>query len=114
MPKVARMVVRGSRPMSGRSVVAWSTAPNTAMTTRRHEEGQPEVARGRDGGGPHEAAQHDEVAVGEVDHVHDAEDERQAGGDEGEDHPVDDAVHGLDEDLVERDAHGARPPGTGG
>jgi hypothetical protein len=33
MPKVARMVVRGSRPMSGRSVVICSTAPKTAITT---------------------------------------------------------------------------------
>ena len=32
-PKVARMVVRGSRPSSGRSVVTWSSAPNAAMTT---------------------------------------------------------------------------------
>ena len=32
MPKVARMVVSGSRPMSGRSAVAWSAMPMTATT----------------------------------------------------------------------------------
>ena len=73
---------------------------------RGDEQRQPEVARGRDRDGPDEAAQHDEVAVGEVDHVHDAEDERQARGHQGQDHAVDDAVDGLDEDLLEPDAHG--------
>src|SRR5687767_12696275 len=33
MPNVARMVVRGSRPSSGRSVVTCSSAPRAAMTT---------------------------------------------------------------------------------
>src|SRR5438093_805100 len=32
-PKVARIVVRGSRPSSGRSAVTWSAAPSTAITT---------------------------------------------------------------------------------
>ncbi len=32
-PKVARMVVSGSRPTSGRSVLICSAAPKTAMTT---------------------------------------------------------------------------------
>ncbi len=33
MPKVARMVVSGSRPSSGRRVLICSAAPKTAMTT---------------------------------------------------------------------------------
>ena len=77
---------------------------------RGHEESEPEVSGGGDGGGAHEAAEHDEVAVGEVHHVHDAEDEGEAGRDEGEDHPVDDAVDGLDEDLLERNGHGGYTP----
>jgi hypothetical protein len=33
MPKVARIVVSGSRPSSGRSVVTWMTTPSSAMVT---------------------------------------------------------------------------------
>ena len=33
MPKVARIVVSGSRPRSGRSVLICRAAPKTAMTT---------------------------------------------------------------------------------
>ena len=33
IPNVARMVVNGSRPTSGRSAVTWSAAPRTAITT---------------------------------------------------------------------------------
>ena len=48
--------------------------------------------------------------MGEVHHVHDAEDEGEAGGDQGEDHPVDDAVDRLDEDLLERYGHAGYTP----
>ena len=33
MPNVARIVVSGSRPSSGRSVVTWSAAPSSATTS---------------------------------------------------------------------------------
>src|SRR5215831_3020407 len=33
MPKVARIVVRGSRPSNGRSVTIWSAAPRSATTS---------------------------------------------------------------------------------
>ena len=109
IPNVARMVVRGSRPMSGRSVVAWSGAPKTAMTRAAASSASQKLPVSAIVVAPDEAAQHDEVAVGEVDDVHDAEDERQPRGDEGQDHAVDDPVDGLDEDLLERDAHGSDP-----
>ena len=105
MPKVARMVVSGSRPMSGRSVVIWSAAPNTAMVTAAMSRPSQKLAGAGDRGRTHEAAQHHEVAVGEVDHVHDPEDQGEAGGDQRQDHAVHEPVDGLDEDLVEGDGH---------
>jgi len=62
---------------------------------------------------PEIGAQHEEVAVGEVDDVHDPEDQRQPRGDQRQDHAVHEAVHDLHEDLIEGD-HALTLPGTGG
>ena len=59
-------------------------------------------------------AQHEQLAMGEVDHVHDAEDQGQPRGDQRQDHAGDDAVDGLDQDLVEGNAAPLTLPGTGG
>ncbi len=76
---------------------------------RRRDQRQPEIA-GR-GHGQHAdiGAQHEQFAMREIDHVHDAEDERQARGDERQDHAGDDAVQRLDQDLLQ---HGPRSPDT--
>ena len=50
-------------------------------------------------------AEHQELAVREIDHVHDAEDQGQPGRDQRQDHPGHDAVDRLDQDLVERNVH---------
>ena len=45
--------------------------------------------------GGHEGAHHVERAVGEIDHAHDAEDERQAGGQQEQHQPELEAVENL-------------------
>ena len=83
-------------------------------------ERKPEVAGGRQHDHAHIGAQHEQLAVGEVHHVHDAEDQRQAGGHQSQNHAGDDAVDRLDQQLIERnglkqlvDGHVTRP-NTGG
>ena len=67
---------------------------------RRHEQGQPVVPGHAQHAGAHERAQHEQIAVGEVDDVHDPEDEGETRGDHGQHHPVDQSVERLDEDLI--------------
>ena len=59
----------------------------------------------------HVGAEHEQLAVREVHHVHDAEDEGQPRGNQGQDHPGDDAVDGLDDDDVPGDVHRFTLPG---
>ena len=64
------------------------------------QEGQPEVAGECQGGSAGKAAQHDQVPVGEVDDVHDAEDQGEPRRHQGEDHTVHDPVDRLDDEGV--------------
>jgi hypothetical protein len=64
-------------------------------------ERDPKVSRGSQCNHAQVGAQHEQLAVGEVDHVHDAEDQREAGGHQRQDHACDDAVNRLDQELVE-------------
>jgi hypothetical protein len=79
------------------------------MVVSGHDEGDPEVAGGGDGGRSHEAAQHHQIAVREVDDVHDAEDQREPGGHQRQDHAVDQPVDRLHQDLLDGDAHAHTP-----
>jgi hypothetical protein len=67
----------------------------------RDHECDPEIASGGQGDHAHVSAQHEQLAVGKVDHVHDAEDQRQAGGHQRQDHAGHDAIDRLDQELVE-------------
>ena len=97
MPNVARMVLSGSRPISGRSVTICKAAPKMAtikVATMSASQKFPVDAI------DHHAdisAEHEQFAVREIHHVHDAEDQRQPGGDQREDQPADDAVDSLDQ-----------------
>ena len=66
---------------------------------------QPEAAGRRQHDHAHVGAEHEQFAVGEVHHVHDAEDQREAGSHQRQDHARDEAVHGLDDDDVPGDVH---------
>src|SRR5207249_4875977 len=77
---------------------------------RRDHQREPEVARDAESGGAREGSEHHELSVSEVHHVHDPEDERQPRGHQRQDHAVDEAVDRLDEELLEREAHGAQTP----
>ena len=103
MPKVARMVVSGSRPSSGRSVTICIAAPSSAtisVASTSASQKLPVVASTMHAD---IGAEHEQLAVGEVHHVHDAEDQRQAGGDQRQDHAGDDAVDRLDDDADPRE-----------
>ena len=91
------MVLSGSRPISGRSVTICSAAPNMATINARRDQRQPEVAGSGEDDHAHIGAEHEQFAVGEIHDVHDAEDQRQAGSDQRQDHAGDDAVHRLDD-----------------
>jgi hypothetical protein len=75
----------------------------------RDDQRQPVAAGDTQHAGADEGAEHQQIAVREVDDVHDAEDEREPRGDHRQDHAVHEAVKGLDDDLVH-----LRPPGTRG
>ena len=109
MPKVARIVVSGSRPSRGRSVVTWMTAPSSAIVYRGHDEREPEVAGRHHRRRAYVGAEHEQLAVGEVHDVHDPEDERQPRGDQRQDHAADDAVDDLDQEQIEGNGHGQTP-----
>ena len=94
------MVVRGSRPISGRKRRDLQRRAEQRDHQGGEDEREPEAAGGRQHDDAHIGAQHEQLAVGEVHHVHDAEDQREPGGDQRQDHAGDDAVHRLDEDLV--------------
>jgi hypothetical protein len=88
---------------------------------RGKQQREPETAGRGDHDYAHIGAEHEQLAVGKVDHVHDAEDERQSRGDQRQDHPGDDAVQRLDEQLLvgkrlEKSQHGAHAtlPDTAG
>jgi hypothetical protein len=100
MPKVARMVVRGSRPIRGRSVVICRARADQRHDQRGEQEREPETAGRRQHDHAHVGAEHEQLAMGEVDHVHDAEDQREAGSNQRQYHAGDDAVHRLDQDLI--------------
>ena len=102
MPKVARMVFSGSRPISGRNVTICSAAPRMPMISEASDQRQPEIAGRGQGHHADIGAEHEQFAMREIDHVHDAEDQRQPGGDQRQDHAGDDAVDRLDEQQVER------------
>ena len=97
------MVVRGSRPSSGRKVVICSAAPISATVSVETTSASQKLPDGRQHDDADVGAQHEQLAVGEVDHVHDAEDEREARGDQRQDHAGDDAVDRLDDDDVPGD-----------
>ena len=106
MPNVARIVVSGSRPISGRSVVDVHQRRRTCAIRRAAATSASQklpVAASIDDADV--GAQHQELAVREVDHVHDAEDQGQSGRHQRQDHPGHEAVDRLDQDLVERDIH---------
>ena len=93
-------MVSGSRPISGRKVVICIAAPSNATIERGEDERQPEAAAGRQHDHAHIGAEHEQLAVREIHDVHDAEDQREPGGDQRQDHAGDDAVHRLDDDLL--------------
>ena len=97
MPKVARMVLSGSRPISGRNVTICNAAPSMRDDQRGDDERQPEISGGGEDDDADIGAEHEQFAVGEIHHVHDAEDQRQPGGDQRQDHAGDDAVDRLDD-----------------
>ena len=103
MPNVARIVFSGSRPISGRSVTICNAAPKIATISADADQRQPETSGGGEDDDADIGAEHEQFAVGEVHHVHDAEDQRQPGGDQRQDHAGDDAVHRLDDDEIQRD-----------
>ena len=74
---------------------------------------QPKIAGRRQCDHTDIGAEHEELAMGKVDDVHNAEDQGQPGGDQRQDHAGDDAVDRLDQQLVQRDAreelHATRP-----
>ena len=78
MPKVARIVVSGSRPSSGPQRRHLEDSAQHRDRQCGHDERQPEVAGRRHHRRAHVGAQHEELTVGEVHDVHDPEDERQA------------------------------------
>ncbi len=86
------MVVKGSRPSSGRSVVICRAAPSSATMSVASTSASQKLPRGRQHDHADIGAEHEQLAVGEVHHVHDAEDQRQARGDQRQDHAGDDAV----------------------
>ena len=100
MPKVARIVVSGSRPSSGRSVTICIAAPSSATISVARISASQKLPVAASTMHADIGAEHEQLAVGEVHHVHDAEDQRQAGGDQRQDHAGDDAVHRLDDDLI--------------
>jgi hypothetical protein len=75
------------------------------------DECDPKIAGSGQGNNANIGAQHEQLAMGKVDYVHDAEDQRQARGHQGEDHAGDDAVDRLDQDLLDRNPHLTRSPG---
>ena len=66
--------------------MATSMAGSTASRLRQRLGGSGPVAHGAQHAGGHEGAQRDEHAVAEVQHVHQAEHQRQARGDDEDDH----------------------------
>ena len=89
--------------------------PDQRHDQRGEHEGEPEAAGRGHHQDAHIGAEHEQLAVGEVHHVHDAEDQGEAGGDQGEDHSGDDAVDRLNDDhvpgnVLEQVEH--RPPHT--
>ena len=109
----------GSRPISGRKVTICMAAPSSATIKAGEHKRHPEAAgRGQD---QHAdiGAEHEQFAMREVHHVHDAEDQRETRGDQRQDHAGDDAVHRLDDQQVDRNvwkkcatASIPRPPDT--
>ena len=69
---------------------------------RRGDQRQPEAAGRGDDDEADIGAEHEQFAMREIDHVHDAEDQRQSGRDQRQDHAGDDAVHRLDDEQIER------------
>jgi len=69
----------------------------------RRNQRDPETAGRRQDQDADISAQHEQLAMGEIDHVHDAENQGQSRGDERQDHAGDNAVDRLDQQLIERD-----------
>ena len=103
MPKVTRMVLSGSRPISGRKVTTCNAAPRMATISVATMSASQKFPGRRHHHHAEIGAEHEQFAVREIHHVHDAEDQRQAGGDQRQDQAGDDAVDGLDQQQVERE-----------
>jgi len=63
-------------------------------------QGDPEIASG----GQHDhadiSAEHEQLAMGKIDDIHNAEDQGQTGGDQRQNHAGHDAVYRLDQQLI--------------
>ena len=80
---------------------------------RSRYQGDPEISGGRQYDDADIGAQHEEFAMGKIDHVHDAENQCQTRRDERQDHAGDDAVDCLDQDLLDGNVHATHPDTDG-
>ena len=69
----------------------------------RREQRQPEIPGRHHDDDADIGAEHEQFAMREIDHVHDAEDQRQAGSDQRQDHAGDDAIDRLNQNEIEGD-----------
>src|SRR5262249_2925480 len=68
---------------------------------RSSDQRQPEIPGCRDDDNSDIGAEHEQFTMGEIDHIHDAENQSEPRRDEGEDHAGDDAVYRLDDDQIQ-------------
>ena len=109
MPNVANMVVNGSLPISERSALRCMNRPNTKTHSAAGGQAEPEVAGHGEEHPPHVGAQHEQLAVRKIHHVHNAEYQGQARGHQGQDEPGGDADEHLHHQVLEQLAHSYTP-----